>query len=974
MTLLAVFKILLFRYTGQSDIAVGVPIANRRWFELEKLIGTFVNTLVLRTNLSQDETFDEALEKVKWVAIEAFEHQDISFAQLVSELQPERDRSHSPFFDTMFNLINVPMNEAHITGIKSSILPVPSSAQFDLTCTVTDVPGFHIIEINYNSDLFEPGTIQRMLCHYVTLLEAVFSRANEAIGVLPFLTGSERHTILEEWNATQVTFPALETIPSMFEAQVDRTPSAIAASAENGCITFAELDSRANALARYLRGFDVGPETLVGLCLPRSFDMLIGLLAIQKAGGAYLPLDPRFPPDRLTYMLQDSRASILLTNSSLAQVFPNQPDLRVICLDRDAAMITRQSSERLELQTQPENLAYVLYTSGSTGHPKGVQVLQRNLVNFLLAMMEQPGLSEQDILLSVTTLSFDIAGLEIYLPLITGARLVLVSADTAADGPCLRTALENSQANVMQATPTVWRALISAGWQGSSTFKALCGGEALPIDLAAGLLQRCGSLWNMYGPTETTIWSTLALVSSTQEPINIGRPIANTQVYILDPLGQPSPIGVPGELSIGGAGVARGYLNRPELTAEKFVPDPFSQRPSDRLYRTGDLARFLPDGRIDLLGRIDNQIKLHGFRIELGEIHAALMDHPDILEAAVVGRKDQPDTLYLAAYVVAKSSGKALSEDDLRFFLSKRLPTAMIPARYVFLDELPQTPNGKVNHKALPAPSRAKPRDEALTRPRDEVELKLTQIWKKLLGVDQIGIQDDFFQLGGHSLLAVRMFNQIKETFCVTLPLTSLFNQPTIEHLANLIHQNQEFTPWSSLSKIQPLGNRPPFFCVHGMPGDVFWYCRLTPHMSPDQPIWGLESQGLDGIKEPLHNIEKMAALYIQEMKSIQPEGPYYLCGYSFGGTVAFEIARQIEQMGEKVALLAVIDHATPKSGYYRCKFTPSIFRNIAQNLPYRISDAFHLRPDEVVSRIRRYLSIFIKKITGKSKRSILWT
>ncbi len=481
------------------------------------------------------------------------------------------------------------------------------------------------------------------------------------------------------------------------------------------------------------------------------------------------------------------------------------------------------------------------------------------------------------------------------------------------------------------------------------------------------LLERLNSFWNMYGPTETTIWSTICQITSKDEPITIGCPIANTQVYVLDSLGQPVPAGVTGELVIGGEGVARGYLNRPELTAEKFIADPFCSRSDTHLYRTGDLARFLSDGRIEFLGRKDEQIKLHGVRIELGEISNSILAHPNVQSAVVVGRTEHSGSPYLAAYIVNEPEMQ-LKEEELRYHLSERLPTAMIPSRYVFLDEMPLTPNGKIDRKALPVPLSGSSESENATQPRNAIEAKLVQIWKKLLRVKTVGVHDDFFQLGGHSLLAVQMFNQIQEEFGVLLPLTSLFHQPNIEHLANLIYQHLGSIPWPSLVEIQPSGSRPPLFCAHGIPGDVLWYGSLVPYMDTDQPIWGLESLGLDGIKQPLNTIEDMAAFYIKEMKSIQSEGPYYICGYSFGGSVAFEIARQLLVDGNKIGLLAIIDHASPKSDYYNYHISFAFLKNFAQNLPYRIGDILRLRPDEFAARIRRNFSVIQKTITGAYK------
>ncbi len=866
MILLAAFQILIYRYTNQDDLIIGTPQANRPQSEIEPLIGLFVNTLAIRTNLAGNPTGMELLQRVKDSSLQAFDHQAVPFEMIVENLNPDRNTSHSPVFQVFFTLQNVPDKAVQKEDLEFSTITVdPKTAKFDLSLEIYVIRDQVYYNFEYNTALFKAETIQRMLGHYLLLLHGLCKTPHLPIGQLPLLTPAESRIILQEWNETGQDFPLEQTLPVLFQAQVQRTPHAVAVSDEERQITYVELDQRANQLAHYLMDLGVGPETLVGVCLPRSIDLVVSLLAILKAGGAYVPLDPSYPSDRLQYMLADSQAPLLLTHSNL---IPRLSSLncKIIALNNETEQLAQQSPEPIPLRSTPENLAYVIYTSGSTGKPKGVQVLLRGLSNFLFSMRAEPGITATDKLLSVTSLSFDIAGLELYLPLICGAQLVIVSNTTAADGFRLRRVLEQTKATGMQATPTTWRQLLSAGWAGAPEFKALCGGEALPKDLMVELVEQCGAFWNMYGPTETTIWSTIQKITAKDELITIGKPIANTQVYILDALGQPVPVGVTGELYIGGEGLARGYLNQPELTSEKFLPNPFSTKPDARYYRTGDLSRYLPDGRIEFLGRKDEQIKLHGVRIELGEISNTLLNHAGVKSAVVVGQKDSANNPYLAAFLVAEPMAQ-LKEDDLRYYLSERLPTAMIPTRYIFLEQMPLTPNGKINRKALPVPDVELRSADQRSSPRNAIEAKLIQIWNNLLHRKHTGVHDDFFQLGGHSLLAVQMLNQIQEVFGVLLPLTSLFHQPDIEHLANLIYQHLGSMPWPSLVEIQPAGSRPPFFCVHGMPGDVLWYGRLVPYMDPDQPLWGLESLGLDGIKTPLTTIEEMASFYIQEIK-----------------------------------------------------------------------------------------------------------
>ncbi len=783
----AAFSVLLNRYTGLEDILVGTANANRSQQAIENLIGFFVNTLPLRFNLAGNPAFTDLLKQVREVSLETFANQAVPFENIVEAVHPDRDSSHTPIFQVMFILQNTPMRAVTFSDLKASpIFFDNGTAKYDLTLMVWEDPEEGLTCIfEYNSDLFTEETIKRFAGHYLALLQSACTDPTQPINRLQILTEFEREQVLVTWNATQFAYPRQLTLPTLFEVQAARTPQATAVVDEHNQIQYLELEERANRLAHHLISAGVQPETLVGVSLPRSIDLVVALLAIQKAGGAYLPLDPHFPADRLAYMLEDSRTKFLITKADLAFHFQSGA-IKTICLDLEREAIASQDNHPTHIHLNSDHLAYVLYTSGSTGRPKGVQVTQRNLLNFLYSMQRQPGLSARDVLLSVTTLSFDIAGLELYLPLITGAQLVLVSFETAADGQRLKQALENHQATVMQATPATWRLLIAAGWQGSKTFKVLCGGEALPADLAANLLLRCGSLWNMYGPTETTIWSTFDQVTSADQQITIGRPIANTQIYILDKEGQPVPIGIPGELHIGGDGVARGYLNRPDLTAEKFIRDPFSKQPGARLYRTGDLARYLASGRIDFLGRMDNQVKLRGFRIELGEIETCLAQHPGVHQAVVIVREDTPGDKRLAAYLTSQSLPPTAGE--LRTYLQETLPEYMLPAHFIFMESLPLTPNGKIDRRALPEPEASRPAlvtDFAAAQ--SETEKKLALIWQQALKVERVGIDDNFFELGGHSLLIVQVHQQVRAMFETGITIAQMFQYPTIRTLAQYL-------------------------------------------------------------------------------------------------------------------------------------------------------------------------------------------
>jgi amino acid adenylation domain-containing protein len=652
MVLLAAFQAVLSRYSGQEDFCIGTPIAGRTRPELEGLIGFFVNTLVLRTDLSGDPTFRELLARVRETALGAYAHQDLPFEMLVEALQPQRDLSRTPLFQVMFALQNTPLPSVDLPGLRFSPIEADSgTAKFDLSLFLAETEQGLAGNLEYNTDLFEAATVRRLLGHFQHLLDAAITDPAQRLSELPLLTQTERLQILGEWNATQTRCPKAQTVHRLFEFQAEQTPYAVALVFEGEDLTYRELNAKANRLAHSLRDLGVGPEVPVGICLERSVNMVVALLAVLKAGGAYIPLDPAYPSERLAFMLSDAGASLVLTQESLVARLSGHEAVP-ICLDTDAQVIAQQSEENPFPMTGAEHLAYVIYTSGSTGRPKGVEITHASVVNFLTSMRRRPGLNNRDTLLAVTTLSFDIAALEILLPLSVGARVEIVRREVAQDGVRLAEKLAVSGATVMQATPATWRLLLEAGWSGSPGLKILCGGEPLAPELAQQLLARGSSVWNLYGPTETTIWSTLHQVDGRLGPVPIGRPIDNTEVYVVDGQGQAVPVGVQGELLIGGAGVARGYRRQPELTAEKFIRDPFSGRPEARLYRTGDLARWLRNGELECLGRVDHQVKIRGFRIEPGEIEAVLGQHPAIRQAAVLAREDTPGDKRLVAYVV----------------------------------------------------------------------------------------------------------------------------------------------------------------------------------------------------------------------------------------------------------------------------------------------------------------------------------
>lgn len=647
---------------------------------------------------------------------------------------------------------------------------------------------------------------------FAIFTSAIATDQTQPIARLNLLSPEERYQLLVEWNNTQTDYPQDKCIHQLFEEQVERTPDAVAVVFESEKITYWELNERANQLARYLQSLGVGPEVLVGICVERSIEMVMGLLGILKAGGAYIPLDPSYPRDRIAYMIQDAELSIVVTQKFLvagqlnfATQATQKQNLSLVCLDSDWESIVQNNRANPQSEINPKNLAYIIYTSGSTGKPKGVQIAHTSVVNLLHSIATYPGFSDGDSLIAITTISFDISVLEIYLSLITGARCILVSREVGRDAKELMKLIDEFNPTVMQATPSTWRMLLESAWQGSSQLKILCGGESLSRDLADRLLEKCASVWNLYGPTEITVWATLSQVKSGESQIAIGRPIANTQIYILDRNLEPVPIGQSGELHVGGVGLARGYLNRPKLTAEKFIPNPFSTQPNSRLYKTGDLACYLPDGNIKYLERIDNQLKIRGFRIEVGEIEATLSQHPMVKQAAITARKDTSEKKRLVAYIVPYSSTDNLRHGSananqpysqpirqlirqLRRFLQDKLPDYMMPSAFVVLDEMPLTPNGKIDRHALPAPDQAPPLLELeLVAPRTPTEAKLAAIWAEVLGCQQVSINDNFFELGGNSLLATQIISRIQQAFSIEVSLHQLIEAPTIAFLSKIV-------------------------------------------------------------------------------------------------------------------------------------------------------------------------------------------
>jgi len=904
------WALLLNRYSGEEDVIFGSTVSGRppELRGVESTVGLFINTLPVRARFSPQ---DLVLAWLKDFQNQLMELRRYEYSPLV-EVQGWSDvRYGQPLFESLVDFVNYPVDasvsEQRSTTLKISNIRSVERTNYPLVLVVQQRKEL-AIKIYYETRRFDAAAVTRMLGHFSTLLESIVSNPEQRLSDLPLLTSAERQQIVVEWNRTEVDYPRDRCLHEFIEEQAERTPEAVAVVFEDQQLTYRQLNERANQLAHYLQKLGVGPDTLVGICVERSAEMVLGLLGILKAGGAYVPLDPEYPRERLAFMLEDAGVPVLLTQAHLTASLPIH-QARLVRLDADWPLISKESAGQVTSSVGAEHLAYMIYTSGSTGRPKGVLIQHQSLVNFLKAMEHSPGITEEDKLLSVTSLSFDISGLELYLPLIVGAQVTIAPRQVAADGSRLASLIKECGATIMQATPTTWRLLLEAGWEGSQHLKILCGGEAWSTELARVLLPRCASLWNMYGPTETTVWSSVAKIEANQ-PVLVGPPIANTTFYVLDRNCQPVPIGVPGELHIGGIGLARGYHNRTEATAEKFIPDPFRSEPGARLYKTGDLARYLPNGAVEYLGRLDHQVKIRGFRIELGEIESVLAALPGVRETVVVAREDVPGDKRLVAYLTVKE-GEAPKVSELRGLLQAKLPDYMVPSSFVTLDRFPLTPNGKVDRKALPQPNlESKPAE--FEPPSSATEKALANIWGEALGIKQVGLYDNFFELGGHSLLAVRVIGKINKTLQLYLNVPTFFQNPTIERLAKALERGHHVRPKPQVVPLQPGHTGLPLYFIGAGPVEI----RIAKLMGEDRAVFGTDVPmpmawrraiaATDPAAWP--TLAQLGALHGDVVRAHAGSSPCVLAGYSFGGKVVFEAARALQRAGGNVAFVLLID------------------------------------------------------------------
>ena len=936
MTLLASFQTLLYRYTGQEDMLIGTPIAGRNQAEIEDLIGFFVNTLVLRGDITGNPTFRVLLQRVRKAALSAYEHQELPFEKLVDELAPERHLNRHPIIQVTFALQNTPHQDRDLPGLSVQPLATESKmAKFDLSLFLTETTQGLTGRIEYAADLFEPATIQRMADHFYTLVASIVDNPDQCVGVLSMLTAAERHQLLVEWNQTQADYPRQSTIHTLFEAQVKRTPDAVALSFAGEQLSYGALNARANQLAHYLRQQGGGADTIVGICLERSLEWVIGLLAILKIGAAYLPLDPDDPPARLAAILESAQSPLLLTET--ARHLPiHSPTLKQICLDSARLVIDQASSDNLPTIGNGDSLAYVMYTSGSTGRPKGVAIPHR-AVNRLVINTNYIALDAHEVIAQAANCAFDATTFEVWGALLHGARLVILPKATVLAPQALVDSITHYGITTIFLTTALLKHVVQTIPNAFQNVRNLLfGGEAVDPQSVAELL-RAGPpthLLHVYGPTEATTfttWHPVREVVENARTVPIGRPIANTQVYILDQNAEPVPVGVGGELYAGGDGVAQGYLNQPGATAEKFIANPFG---AGRLYKTGDRARFLADGNIEFIGRTDFQVKIRGFRIEMGEIEFALHQHPALKTCVVVVHQSAKGDKQIIAYCVPAAPATVTS-DELAQFLRQRLPVYMLPAVFVILDNLPLNASGKLNRAALPAPyigmaSAGQTRQVA----RDPLEFQLVRLWEAVLGKHPISIQDNFFALGGHSLLAVQLFDRITRLTGKNLPVATLFQAPTIEQLAAILRQADWKPTWESIVPMKAGGINPPLFLVPPAASTVLNFANLIGHLPADQPVYGLQYLGLTGSEQPHGSVEEMATYCTEQICKFQPEGPYLVGGICFGAHVALEIAQELQRQGKSVALLVLLDAGPPANGptwRYPRRFTLDHFRTMAE-------------------------------------------
>jgi amino acid adenylation domain-containing protein len=942
-TLLTAFEIFLQCLTSQEEIILGLPAAGQSATGNYGLVGHCVNLLALRSYPKGELSFKGYLKQRTSAILDAYDRQLYTFGSLLKSLNIPRDASRIPLVPVMFNIDMGMDDHVAFTGLQHRLISNPREYEsFELFVNISGREDKLVLEWSYNTQLFKATTIRNMMGEFEFLLKQLVNDPNILINDIILKNTSELTKQLSIWNDTVATYPKDKGLHQLISKRAAKFGDRVAVKFTDETLTYRQLNDQANQLAALLISGGVKKGDKVAFAIDRSERLVVVMLGIMKTGAVYVPVDPQFPLNRINHMLSDSGAVLLLTTDNLKERY--QSNTRKLVIENIWPQLEQFPVTDPGVDVTGDDLVYILYTSGSTGLPKGVQIAHHNLVNFLYSMQKTPGITSADKLLAVTTISFDISGLELLLPLISGAQVVIADSAEAKDGRSLLDIIRSEKVTIMQATPYTWRIMLEAGWDASTPLKVICGGEALPKELAEKIIPQAESLWNVYGPTETTIWSTIKQIKAGNSLITIGRPIDNTSVYILDSFLNPLASDIAGEIYIGGDGVAKGYLNQSGLTAEKFIRDPFSKKPGAKMYRTGDLGRFMDNGEIECLGRVDAQIKIRGYRIEAGEIEYHLVNQYNVKEAVVLAQPDKNGINKLVAYMVIHDGYQAENKTDQvngwRTALKAVIPDYMVPDDLIIIAAMPLTPNGKIDKKAL-ADQQTEPAENMhrYVAPRTDVEKLVADIWSEYLEVETIGIFDNFFELGGHSLIAVQVMTRIEKLTGKRLPLAALFDNSTVEKLALMLEMDGKSIVWDSLVPIKPNGNKMPLYIVHGAGLNVLLFNTLASGMDADQPVYGLQAKGLNGVDEPLSNIIDIAAHYNASIIAQNPNGPYALAGYSFGGIIAFEMARQFMEQGKQVKMLAMLDTYAYRSPYYDPWLTMQVKRGrfFARKLYYNL-------------------------------------
>lgn len=1007
MVLLAAFKLMLYRYTLQEDIVVGSPIAGRNKTELEGIIGFFINSVVLRTNLSGDISFRELLGRVREVAVNAYTNQDVPFEMLLDVLKPERDISRTPLFQIFFNMLNLNQEAIELPGLTSEFISRPElKSKFDLTFYISEAEDQVRLDLVYNADLFSAARMDEMLGQFEYVLDQAVTHPYQKVDEFSLVTNQSKTYLPNPAQPLDATWHG--AIHSALSCQAQRQPNHMAILDPAEQWHYQELEARSNQLAHHLIGCKLKPQDVVMIYGHRSASLVWAVVGTLKAGATYVILDPAYPTDRLLEYISQAQPRGWLEIEA-AQAPPSEivDLLDALSCNCRFKLPGRSVAERENLlaeypttapaiEIKPDNIAYISFTSGSTGKPKAILGRHGPLTHFLPWQETRFKLSADDNFCMLSGLAHDPLQRDMFTALWVGGTICIPDPDQIHQPGWLAQWFQQEEISIAHLTPAMGQVItetiqekIPSSQQNSSLRYAFFVGDVLTRRDVQRLCHLAPNLQviNFYGSTETQRAVTYFVVpggaekpeneldsisARPKEIIPLGQGMPDIQLLILNAQRQLAGVGEVGEIYMRSPHLARGYLGNDSQTREKFISTPFASDASyDRCYRTGDLGRYLPDGNAEFAGRADQQVKIRGFRVELGEIEAVLGQYPEVREAVVILRQDKDDYSYLAAYIVPTIPDEYPSANALRDFLQEKIPNYMVPSVFVPLEKLPLTPNGKLDRRALPVPDQAQHLSGLdFVATSNEVEEQLTVIWQDLLRVPSIGIHDDFFALGGHSLMAVRLFARVEQEFGVNLPLTSLFREATIRHLAQLINQQTGKVTWSSLVPIQTGDDtsKPPFYCVHGVTGDIYWFGELAQHMDPDQPFYGLQSRGIDGLQTPLTSIEAMAEHYVDEIQEFQPEGPYYLGGYSAGANITLEMGRLLHARGQEVALLAILDHMPAKSDYFKVTWGSKLFVNLLKNLPYRLQDFMFLRPHEMIARIRKKTRQFRKKVNWLSQ------